>query len=166
MFADNYRVLANKWVREDQIKEWVDGYSVSNRRVKSFMKASAIDPDTMTTILKELAELKHQGGIIRIERLYIQLVKEDAPAYECITCGRGHLHRGTGICTRCHTSLPQLPNLTAADLRERNYISKRLEKVFADEQVSFRLRCEELTGQTSSPAERLRRFRELWLIQK
>ncbi|WP_180055201.1 MULTISPECIES: DEAD/DEAH box helicase [unclassified Acinetobacter] len=159
VFADNYRVLANKWVREDQIKEWVDGYSVSNRRVKSFMKASAIDPDTMTTILKELAELKHQGGIIRIERLYIQLVKEDAPAYECITCGRGHLHRGTGICTRCHTSLPQLPNLTAADLRERNYISKRLEKVFADEQVSFRLRCEELTGQTSSPAERLRRFR-------
>lgn len=159
VLADNYRVLANKWVREGNIKEWMDGHAVSSRRVKSFMKASGIDANAMTKILQELAELKHQGGIIRIERLYIQLVKPDAPAYECVTCGRAHLHRGTGICTRCHTPLPQMSNTTAADLRQRNYISKRLDKALAEEQPTFRLRCEELTGQTGSPAERLRRFR-------
>lgn len=137
----------------------MDGHAVSSRRVKSFMKASGIDANAMTKILQELAELKHQGGIIRIERLYIQLVKPDAPAYECVTCGRAHLHRGTGICTRCHTPLPQMSNTTAADLRQRNYISKRLDKALAEEQPTFRLRCEELTGQTGSPAERLRRFR-------
>ena len=159
VLADNYRVLANKWVREGNIKEWADGHAVSSRRVKSFMKASGIDANAMTKILQEIAELKHQGGIIRIERLYIQLVKLDAPAYECITCGRAHLHHGTGICTRCHTALPHMPNITAADLRQRNYISKRLDKALAEEEATFRLRCEELTGQTGSPAERLRRFR-------
>lgn len=58
----------------------MDGHAVSSRRVKSFMKASGIDANAMTKILQELAELKHQGRKIRIERLYIQLVKPDAPA--------------------------------------------------------------------------------------
>lgn len=51
-----------------------------------------------------------------------------------------------------------MSNTTAADLRQRNYISKRLDKALAEEQPTFRLRCEELTGQTGS-LERLRRFR-------
>src|SRR5699024_10903850 len=109
--------------------------------------------------LKEMEKLNHRGGIIRIESLFIQLAKPEDPVYACTTCNRAHLHRGTGICTRCHQHLPTEPNLKSQQLRERNYISKRLDKAFADDQSVFRLRCEELTGQTRSPAERLRRFR-------
>ena len=159
VFADNYRVLANKWVKQDSIKEWVSGYSISSRRVKHFLQASGISEDKMTDILKEMEKLNHRGGIIRIESLFIQLAKPEDPVYECTTCNRAHLHRGTGICTRCHQHLPTEPNLKSQQLRERNYISKRLDKAFADDQSVFRLRCEELTGQTRSPAERLRRFR-------
>ncbi|SOB74736.1 Helicase conserved C-terminal domain-containing protein [Marinobacter sp. LV10R510-11A] len=166
VLADNYRVLANKWVREDDIKEWVDGHSVSNRRVKGFMKASAVDASGMTGVLQKLENLGHKGGIIRLERLRVRLVKPDAPVFECQTCGRAHLHRGTGVCTRCHDPLPEKPNLTAGDLRRRNYISLRLEKALSDEQSSFRLRCEELTGQTSSPADRLRRFQGIFLDEE
>ena len=159
VFADNYRVLANKWVKPDSIKEWVNSDSIRSKRVNSFLQASCINENKMNDILKEMENLKHSGGIIRIERLYIQLSKPEDPVYECTTCSRAHLHRGTGVCTRCHQPLPTHPNLKAQQLRERNYISKRLEKAFADEQSIFRLHCEELTGQTRSPAERLRRFR-------
>ncbi|PCM45947.1 DEAD/DEAH box helicase [Marinobacter sp. ANT_B65] len=166
VLADSYRVMANKWVREDDIKEWVDGHSVSSRRVKEFMKASAVDGPRMTGILGKLENLGHKGGIIRLEKLRVRLVKPDAPVFECQTCGRAHLHRGTGVCTRCHDGLSKNPNLTADDLRRRNYISLRLEKALADEQSSFRLRCEELTGQTSSPADRLRRFQGIFLDEE
>lgn len=166
VLADSYRVLANKWVREDDIKEWVDGYSVSSRRLKEFMKASGVDASTMTGVLEKLEKLGHKGGIIRLERLRVRLVKPDAPAFECRTCGRAHLHRGTGVCTRCHDGLPETPNLTAGDLQRRNYIALRLDKALSDEQPSFRLRCEELTGQTSSPADRLRRFKGIFLDEE
>lgn len=163
VLSDNYRVEANQWFRADQVREWPDGRSVNNRRVKSFTAASGIDVNDMTTMLTQLGNLGHSNGIIRIEKLYIRLVQPDAPVFECETCGRAHLHRGTGICTRCHTPLPQIANLVAADLRSRNYISQRLERALAENEKVFRLRCEELTGQTSSPAERLRRFKGIFI---
>jgi hypothetical protein len=163
VLSDNYRVEANQWFRSDQVREWPDGLSVTSRRVNSFTAASGIDANAMTSMLIQLGGLGHSNGIIRIEKLYIRLVQPDAPVFECETCGRAHLHCGTGICTRCHTPLPKLANLTAADLRERNYISQRLERAFAEEEKVFRLHCEELTGQTSSPAERLRRFRGIFI---
>lgn len=159
VFADNYRVLANKWVKPDSIKEWVSGDSISSKRVKGFIQSSNISEDKMTDTLRKMAKLGHSGGVIRIERLYIQLAEPDDPVYECTTCSRAHLHHGTGVCTRCHQPLPAQPNLNAKQLRERNYISKRLDKKFSDDHSVFRLHCEELTGQTKSSAERLRRFR-------
>ncbi|WP_445006109.1 DEAD/DEAH box helicase [Halomonas mongoliensis] len=166
VFADSYRVLANKWVREDDIKEWSDGQSVSSRRVKEFMKAANVDAAKMSHILEKLANHGHKGGLIRLERLNVRLVEPNAPAYQCQTCGRAHLHRGVGVCTRCHDALPETPNLTADDLRRQNYISLRLQKSLADENSSFRLRCEELTGQTGAPADRLRRFKGIFLDEE
>jgi hypothetical protein len=166
VLADNYRILANKWVRENDIKEWVDGHSVSSRRVKDFMKAARLETQDMTAILEKLADLGHKGGLIRLERLYVRVLDETAPVYECETCGRAHLHKGFGVCTRCHDPLPPNPNAAASDLRNRNYISLRLEKALADEHSSFRLRCEELTGQTGSPADRLRRFQGIFLDEE
>ena len=166
VFADSYRVLANKWVREDDIKEWPDGQSVSSRRVKEFMKAANVDAAKMSRVLEKLASHGHKGGIIRLERLKVRLVAPDAPAYQCQTCGRAHLHRGVGVCTRCQDALPESPNFTADDLRRQNYISLRLQKSLADEQSSFRLHCEELTGQTGSPADRLRRFKGIFLDEE
>jgi hypothetical protein len=163
VFADNYRITANKWANQNKIKQWIDGFSISSRRVTDFLRASNIDKNEMSAILDEMTKLNHKNGLIQIEHLYVQLVEPDDDGYECTKCGRAHLHRGTGVCTRCQELLPLEPNIKARDLRNRNYISKRLDKALSQEKSAFRLHCEELTGQTDSPAERLRRFRGIML---
>ena len=163
IFADNYRITANKWANQNKIKQWINGASIRSERVNNFLRASKIDENEMSAILDEMTRLNHKNGLIQIEHLYVQLVEPDDDGYECTKCGRAHLHRGTGICTRCQEPLPLEPNIKARDLRSRNYISKRLDKALSQEKSSFRLHCEELTGQTDSPAERLRRFRGIML---
>ncbi|MBO9454640.1 DEAD/DEAH box helicase [Paracoccus sp. R12_1] len=162
VFADSYRVQANKWV-PDGVKEWHAAQDIRSRRVRAFLDALDLSEDEITGLLDGLKGLGHSGGIIRIERLFVKVVPPDAPVFECQTCHRAHLHKGFGICTRCHAPLPQAANANARDIRERNYISRRLETALREDQGVFRLRCEELTGQTGSPADRLRRFKGIFV---
>ncbi|WP_375553884.1 DEAD/DEAH box helicase [Roseovarius mucosus] len=162
VFADNYRVQSNKWVMGD-MKEWHEGFDIQSRRVNAFLAAANLPLDERTAVLDQLKELGHPGGIIRLEKLFVRVMRPDAPVFECATCHRAHLHQGYGICTRCHDPLPETPTCTATDIRERNYIARRIEAAMQEEHGVFRLRCEELTGQTGSPAERLRRFRGIFV---
>lgn len=162
VLADSYRVQANKWVKDD-IKEWHEARDITSRRVRAFLNALALPEEEITGLLDELKGLGHGGGIIRIERLFVKVVPPDAPVFECQTCHRTHLHKGFGLCTRCHDPLPREANAQARDIRERNYISRRLETALSEDQGVFRLRCEELTGQTGSPADRLRRFKGIFV---
>ena len=162
VFADNYRVQANKWVMGD-LKEWHQAIDIQSRRVRAFINAANISPEEMTAFLDQLKALGHAGGIIRLEKLFVKVVKQDALVFECPTCHRAHLHKGFGICTRCHTPLPEEATSVAANIRGRNYIARRIEAAMQEGQGVFRLRCEELTGQTGSPAERLRRFRGIFV---
>ena len=45
----------------------------------------------------------------------------------------------------------------------RNVLGRRIQRSLDEGVRAFRLRCEELTGQTRSPAERLRRFRGIFV---
>ncbi|NVE89254.1 DEAD/DEAH box helicase [Vreelandella titanicae] len=163
VLSDNYRVEANRWVSAKDIKEWVTFADIGSKRVKAFIEKAQISQDRVNALLQLFRDHGHLHGVIRIEKLHICLAKEDDPVYECTTCGRAHLHRGAGICTRCHTRLPTESNAIAQDLRERNYIARRLTRSQPNEKTSFRLRCEELTGQTDDPAERLRRFKGIFI---
>lgn len=163
VLSDNYRVTANRWVNPNDIKEWTSFTDISSKRVKGFIEKAGLSPERLNELLRIFADYGHLHGVIRIEKLHICLAQETDPVYECTTCGRAHLHRGAGICTRCHTHLPTESNSTAQDLRERNYITRRLTRALPNENTSFRLRCEELTGQTNDPAERLRRFKGIFI---
>ena len=163
VLSDNYRVEANRWVDSKDIKEWVTFADIGSRRVKAFIEKAQLSQNRVNELLQIFKDHGHHHGIIRIEKLHICLAKENDPVYECSTCGRAHLHRGAGVCTRCHTSLPTESNATAQDLRERNYIARRLTRSQSEEKTSFRLRCEELTGQTDDPADRLRRFKGIFI---
>ena len=79
------------------------------------------------------------------------------------TAGRVHLHPGTGACTRCYRNLPRTPTGDVDGLWQSNFLSKRIIRGKAEDVPAYRLRCEELTGQTGSPAERLRRFRGIFV---
>lgn len=165
VLSDNYRVSGNRWVNRNDIKEWVTISDISSKRVKAFIEKAGLSAEKVNELLRIFSDHghSHPHGVICIEKLHIHLAKEDDPVYECTTCGRAHLHRGTGICTRCHTRLPTESNAIAQDLRERNYIARRLTRSQPSEKTSFRLRCEELTGQTDDPAERLRRFKGIFI---
>ncbi len=166
VFADAYRVLGNKWVdRNDRKKDWIDAFTVGSSRLKEFAEASSGGDfrTELDMVLSRLGALGHSNGFIEPDRLSVRLVKPDHPYFECGNCSRAHLHRGTGVCTRCQTALPATPTGPVADLRKRNILANRVERTERDGQGAFRLRCEELTGQTRSPAERLRRFRGIFV---
>jgi len=67
------------------------------------------------------------------------------------------------MCTRCRRPLPQAADGSVSAVRNRNILGRRIARSNTEGIGAFRLRCEELTGQTRSPAERLRRFRGIFV---
>jgi Lhr-like helicase len=166
VFADAYRVRGNKWVEaNEQRKDWTSGASVRSARVREFAEANAPANANgeLDAVLAKLTTLGHPLGFIVPDRLLIRLVDDTHSFYECRNCARAHLHRGTGNCTRCQDALPSEATGPVSILRARNVLARRVERGTADGIGAFRLRCEELTGQTRSPAERLRRFRGIFV---
>lgn len=78
--------------------------------------------------------------------------------WECGKCRRRHLDGAAGVCTVCHSLLSDQPNAEAQ--RDDDYYAYR-----ASLDDPFRLRCEELTGQTDKKAGPVRqaRFQDVFL---
>jgi hypothetical protein len=164
VLGDAYRLVDSPWNKKPP--EWnAVGEIGSRNRVRAF--ASAIWPnleriDTeLTKVLQDLAQAGHSGGLITTSSLHIRLVAGSDPYWRCHNCGRVHLHRGVGLCTRCKEPIHEEPNGTAEELRQTSFLAKRIER--GDD--TFRLRCEELTGQTDDPADRQRRFKGILLVR-
>lgn len=166
VFADAYRVRGNRWVeRNDQRKEWSSAFTVQNKRVRNYANAVG-QGDALAEldrVLERLRALEHVNGFIEPEKLYVRIVDNDHPYFACDNCTRVHLHRGAGICTRCTFPLPQTPTGKTKEIRERHFLARSIEHADETGIGAFRLRCEELTGQTGSPADRLRRFRGIFV---
>lgn len=166
VFSDAYRVLGNKWVDQNgERKEWPSAAAVGSSRLKDFAKANYPSDYVaeLDFILNTFEQLGHGNGFISPEKLYVRIVDSTHPYYECLNCGRVHLHLGTTNCTRCNTKLPSKETGKVSELRARHVLSKRIEQNALLGAGAFRLRCEELTGQTGAPAERLRRFRGIFV---
>lgn len=162
VFADAYRVSASKYVDETEVKYWSRAADVApTNRVARF--AQSLDPvDGLATLgaaLSELNKLGHSEGLIDLFKLGVRLSGAEDPFWRCAQCDRVHLHRGGEICTRCFKQLPEEPSGQCKELWERNFLSHRIARGAGGEATPFRLRSEELTGQTRDGAERLRRFR-------
>ncbi len=164
VFADGYRLKDDPWAdrgkAKEAPKEWNSGHEVTKKSIKRFAGAIWSAPDVATgldKVLQLLSKAGHKAGLVFTSALHLRLVDATDPYWRCITCGRVHLHRGMGVCTRCATELSAEPTGAASELRERNYLAKRFERPGS----TFRLRCEELTGQTENPADRQRRFKDI-----
>lgn len=167
VLGDAYRLIDNPWIGSGDPEQlpppWSSAHDVGPRnRVRRF--ASSIWPadevdSGLERVLESLARAGHKKGIISTADLSIRLVDENAPFWRCTKCGRVHLHSGARRCTRCLALLPEKATGTASELRKASYLAKRVER---PGQV-FRLRCEELTGQTDEPADRQRRFKDIVL---
>lgn len=160
VLGDSYAIDGNKWRTPPN----VDHPSQWHRRVKDFSAAIGGDPmNTLEWLSSRLNELGHQRGVVKLALLYVRLVEEDHPYFRCLNCGRVHLHSGTGYCTRCYKPLPDSPTGQVKELRLQNFLARRMSRGEDSIGAVFRLNCAELTGQTDSPAERLRAFRGIFV---
>lgn len=152
--ADRYRVTPSLELYSQ--KDWNSPADI-DRRVWNF--ADRAFPSTSNQVLDEflrwMREASHLRGFIDVRSLWYRPVSEADPYWRCVNCGRVHLHRGAEICTRCCVPLPMDPTGNAGMLRTSNFLGKRIER----SKGIYRLRAEELTGITTNPAARLRRFK-------
>ena len=161
VFSDAYRLHENPW--EDDPAGWTSAGEIGPRnRVRlyaeeAYGKQSA--DQKLDEILDVFQHVGHASGLIFNSELSIKLVDDSAPFWRCANCGRVHLHRGMGICTRCLRTLDSPASGSVQELRRTSFLSKRIERG----NDCFRLRCDELTGQTDDPADRQRRFRSILL---
>ena len=106
-----------------------------------------------------LTVAQHGGWIVRCDHLHVRVVGANDRPFECPSCLRIHWHNSGGVCTRCFQSLGEKPaGPTAAEIRSAHYYASE-----ALQNRTFRLHCEELTGQTDNQAQRQRHFRNLFL---
>lgn len=165
VFADNYRYQDSPWGGPPP-RPWSSAQDVDRNHLRRFGRqvwpSDGAYSVGMSDVLATFRDAGHQQGLISVSHLHIRLVCPDDPYWRCPLCSRAHLHRGTGWCTRCvSTQLPTTPTGPVAQLRERSFLARRIERAGA---TSFRLHCEELTGQTDDPADRQRKFRGI-LVQ-
>lgn len=162
VMGDAYRVDASKYVDPTKVTLWSQQSDVPrNNRVRRY--ANGVRPgrgdDYIDERLAKLNGLGHPGGVINMFSLSLKLAKADSPFWRCRKCDRVHLHRGLGICTRCAAPLLIEPSGQAEQLWKRNFLAYQIARADHGGQPPFRLRSEELTGQTRNAPERLRRFR-------
>ena len=158
VLGDSYRVNESQF--DDRPKDWaaVNDIGRSDRVYRYALASTGSDQlalQELTRVLAVLDAQRHSGGIVHTGRLNIMVPSQDSSCWKCCRCGRVHLHKGTGFCTRCYVPLNDSPDLICEEVRARNFLGKRIDRA----EPPFRVRCEELTGQTDDPAERQRRFR-------
>lgn len=167
VFGDAYRVSSNRYLSEET-KPWTDSIPKRNRAYLLAKAMRPADPDQeVANVLLRLRELGHYDGIVDAGRLGVRMTKASHKYWRCERCSRVHLHAGVGLCTRCRHRLDVAkPDGVVEELWANNFLAQRITRGRREGVSAFRLRCEELTGQTGSPAERLRRFKGIFVEAK
>lgn len=162
IFADAYRVSSNRWLTDDT-PDWTCPEDLRGKKNRVALMAGRVAPKDprgeLDRILQFLRDRGHANGIIEATKIAVRIAEAGDPYWRCEACTRVHLHRGLEHCTRCRTPLPQERTGLVRELWDTNFLAQRVVRGLEENTPSFRLRCEELTGQTGSPAERLRRFK-------
>lgn len=168
ILSDAYRYEPNPF--DDGSKpEWSTAAEITHQRVKMLARAFFGEMEGVEVFaghLTSLASFGHQGGKVRMGALRIQLADPTDPFVRCQSCGRVHLHPGFGRCTRCAEFLDWEARSKGQEVQElwhENFLSRRVQRSEQDGQGSFRLHCEELTGQTEDPARRQQAFRGIFV---
>ena len=159
VFADAYRLENTRF--EIDRRPWIDGneVGVTNRVFRFADRSWPSNARTeLRAFLERLNSSGHADGYIRTANVAVMLTTPEEPVWRCGACSRVHLHRGTGVCTRCFTSLPDSPTESCAEVAESNFVGRKIARSAG---APFRLHCEELTGQTGNGAERQRQFRDV-----
>lgn len=178
IYADGYHYSPCPWttnvdpITPEQLKA---GRSNIARVLKRFAEKQGGEP--IEYLKQGQALLRRYGNhsspahdCVELNRIGFRLPADDAPFWRCSNCQRVHLHHGIGACTRCGTPLGEEPSGLRGQLVREHVFGRRLRRTIDNRSAGssespdlFRLRCEELTGQTVEPASRQREFRGIRL---
>ena len=166
IMADHYLVDMDQWGQTRPIDEWTSDADVRRKvRLKQTLErvlgqAFASDAFSLADQLArrrpsggEPGSFHHRGKPIQ-SAVFIRLVDGGDPFWRCGRCGRVHLHRGLGSCTRCGTQIPEATSHRCRDLWPHHFLARRIQR----REAAFRLHTEELTGQTADYTGRQREF--------
>lgn len=170
IFADAYRITPNPYM--DEVKTvWSTAHEMlgrgDNRMRRLMSKLFPLQTEAECNLFLEKLRTKLRqtrlAGSIDISLLFFRAAKPTGAAWRCDRCGRVHLHEGFGKCTRCGEELKRPDDLTAEVIAKGNFLGRRVKRTIEADEPLFRLKCEELTGQTSDPAERLQQFKGVFV---
>lgn len=160
------RMLAQRrrWTGSD-----ADGQPQSPTYIQTYITAVAdragLNPLTLESdVVSRLGPCLNQW-LVAPETMYVLAPQPDASQsigiYACRRCGRSHLHPAGGVCTTCVRPLPPAASFRRVDAPPEDFY----EFLARSDAPLFRLRCEELTGQTNTDdrTARQRRFQEVFL---
>ncbi|MET4278538.1 MULTISPECIES: DEAD/DEAH box helicase [unclassified Bradyrhizobium] len=168
VFASASRVREGRYFDRNNFVTWDRAQAVpKNNRVRRFADRvfGAGADNGLKGILDELAAIGHSGGVIEVGKLHLRVAEAGDPYWRCGSCERVHLHRGEQICTRCYNPLPDNPTGAVETLWSQNFLGRRIVRGHDQGIKRFRLKCEELTGQTEDFSDRLRRFKDIFVGQ-
>src|SRR5262249_16056892 len=102
VLGDSYRLIETPY---DEPRAWTSFADVKQSdRLYKFIAASGGSQSQIEAELQRaldvLGQIGHHNGIIHASWVRIQTVSPNDPCWRCDNCGRVHVHRGTGICTR------------------------------------------------------------------
>lgn len=128
-----------------------------------YLKAACVDdPEAWVKAVEDfLIDTKVISGefIIDPSALWFRPAGPGAETWTCARCRAVHLHRALGRCVNCHDPLPEADDPSRT--RDDDYYAY----LASPDSSGFRLRCEELTGQTDKDdaQDRQRLFRGICL---
>jgi hypothetical protein len=172
IFADAYRITPNQF-QEETRTAWRNAFDMLGRgdnKIRRLMSKIFQHPEQeceafLEKLKRDPLRQTRGDGSIDISMLYFRAAGPNGEAWRCTRCGRVHLHTGFGRCTRCGETLTRPEDLTAAKISRENFLGRRVMRAIDSGEPHFRLKCEELTGQTSDPAERLQQFKGVFVKQ-
>ncbi|HBF56891.1 MAG TPA: helicase, partial [Afipia sp.] len=168
VFASASRVREGKFFDRHNFMTWDRPQAVPKKnRVRRFADGvfGATVDNGLQKVLDDLAAIGHLGGVIEVGKLHLRIAQPGDPYWRCESCERVHLHRGEQVCTRCYTRLPDNPTGTVDALWNSNFLGRRIVRGHDQGIKRFRLKCEELSGQTEDFSDRLRRFKDIFVGQ-
>lgn len=166
VFASATRVQENKYFRDTQAIEWdrPDKIRPSSKVWRFANAIHGVDANAeLADVLNAFEKQGHVNGIVRGSKVFLRVAKAGDPYWRCSSCERVHLHRGVGRCTRCYKPLPSGRTGGVEELWATNFLGRRIVRGQEEGVARFRLRCEELTGQTDDFSDRLRKFKGIFV---
>jgi Lhr-like helicase len=166
VFASGNRVQEGEYFDQTDYKQWHSAKDVqeSNKvwRFADHIFGAQLQIG-LDDVLRRLTAEHQLGGTIQVGKLYLKIAREGDAYWRCTACERVHMHRGVGRCTRCYAPLQTERTGPVEDLWNQNFLGRRIVRGQEQGIPRFRLKCEELSGQTDDFSDRLRRFKDIFV---